>query len=119
MIKPVALPAVLPRHSHPADAAAGAPARRSLPLPTVPTPHAGNVVYGLGAVDCRGRVADRVVLAALGWTPGTRLDIRESRGLLIVREVGRDEGGCLMFSQAAVSVDTAYPGAQASGKSSA
>jgi len=42
-------------------------------------------VYGLAAVDCRGRVADRAVVHALGWTPGTRLDIRETRGLLVIR----------------------------------
>jgi bifunctional DNA-binding transcriptional regulator/antitoxin component of YhaV-PrlF toxin-antitoxin module len=41
-------------------------------------------VYGLAAVDCRGRVADRAVVQALGWTPGTRLDIRQTRGLLII-----------------------------------
>jgi hypothetical protein len=39
----------------------------------------------MAAVDCRGRVADRVVLAALGWTPGTRLDFRHTGGLLLVR----------------------------------
>ncbi len=42
-------------------------------------------MYGLAAVDCRGRVADRAVMHALGWTPGTRLDIRETRGLLVIR----------------------------------
>jgi hypothetical protein len=42
-------------------------------------------VYGLAAVDCRGRVADRAVVHALGWTPGTRLDIRETRGLPVIR----------------------------------
>lgn len=40
----------------------------------------------MAAVDCRGRVADRAVLAALGWTPGTRLDIRETHGLLLIRQ---------------------------------
>jgi hypothetical protein len=33
-------------------------------------------------VDCRDRVADRAVLAALGWTAGIRLEIREAGGLL-------------------------------------
>jgi hypothetical protein len=47
-------------------------------------------VYGVAVVDCRGRVADRAVVTALGWMPGTRLDIRESNGLLIVRA---DAGG--------------------------
>ena len=42
-------------------------------------------MYGLAAVDCRGRVADHAVVTALGWMPGTRLDIRESRGHLVIR----------------------------------
>ncbi|MEV6227980.1 AbrB/MazE/SpoVT family DNA-binding domain-containing protein [Saccharopolyspora shandongensis] len=42
------------------------------------------MVYGLAAVDGRGRIADQAVLRALGWTPGTRLAIRESRRLLII-----------------------------------
>ena len=36
-------------------------------------------------MDCRGRVADHTVVTALGWVPGTRLDIRESQGLLVLR----------------------------------
>jgi hypothetical protein len=39
----------------------------------------------MAAVDCRGRVADHAVLAALGWVAGTRLEIRETGGLLLVR----------------------------------
>jgi hypothetical protein len=87
VIKPVVIPATPLRHDgHPAGAPSGTPAvRRTLPLPTVPTPRASSAVHGLTTVDCRGRVADRTVVAALGWVPGTRLDIRESRGLLIIR----------------------------------
>ncbi|TVT01813.1 AbrB/MazE/SpoVT family DNA-binding domain-containing protein [Amycolatopsis bartoniae] len=39
----------------------------------------------MSAVDCRGRIADRAVVAALGWCPGTLLGIREAHGLLVVR----------------------------------
>jgi hypothetical protein len=42
------------------------------------------LVYGLAAVDDRGRVADRVVLRALGWRPGQRLTIAETGGVLTV-----------------------------------
>jgi hypothetical protein len=35
-------------------------------------------------VDDRGRLADRAVWRALGWTPGTRLQIRLSGGLVVV-----------------------------------
>lgn len=42
------------------------------------------MIYGASAVDDRGRVVDRVVLRALGWCAGHRLDIRESAGTLTV-----------------------------------
>jgi hypothetical protein len=35
-----------------------------------------------------GRVADRSVVRALGWCPGTRLDIREHRGLITIQPAG-------------------------------
>jgi NAD(P)-dependent dehydrogenase (short-subunit alcohol dehydrogenase family) len=41
-------------------------------------------VYGLAAVDRRGRIADHAIMHALGWQPGTRLDIRETHGLLLI-----------------------------------
>jgi hypothetical protein len=41
-------------------------------------------VYGFAAVDCHGRVGDRTTVRALGWPPGTRLDIREQGGLILV-----------------------------------
>jgi hypothetical protein len=87
VIKPVVIPPTLPRpDGHPAGAPSGAPAvHRTLPLPAVPTPRASSTVYGLAAVDCRGRVADHTVVTALGWVPGTRLDIRECGGLLVIR----------------------------------
>jgi hypothetical protein len=87
VITPVVIPATPLRHDgQPAGSQSGTlAARRTLPLPTVPTSRTSTAVYGLAAVDCRGRVADRAVVHALGWTPGTRLDIRETRGLLVVR----------------------------------
>jgi hypothetical protein len=41
-------------------------------------------VYGLATIDCNGRVAETAVINALGWVPGTRLDIRETGGLVLV-----------------------------------
>ncbi|MEV6871452.1 AbrB/MazE/SpoVT family DNA-binding domain-containing protein [Amycolatopsis sp. NPDC051128] len=88
VIKPLVFPA-LPDGGHAAGAPSGQVAgRRTLPLPVVPVPRASSTVYGLAAVDCRGRVADRAVFAALGWLPGTRLDIRECHSLLVVRPDG-------------------------------
>ena len=44
-------------------------------------------MYGLAVVDDRGRVADRVVVRALGWTDTTRLDLRFDAGRLLVTAV--------------------------------
>lgn len=87
VIKPVVIPATAVRRG---GYTAGSPsgtsaAHRTLPLPTLSTRRMSSVVYGLAAVDCRGRVADHAVVTALGWVPGTRLNIRESRGLLVIR----------------------------------
>ena len=68
----------------------GASARATgqpLPLIVVPAsrpPRLTNVLYRMAAVDHRGRVADRHVTAALEWDAGTRLNIREHGGLLVV-----------------------------------
>ncbi len=35
-------------------------------------------------VDANGRVADRVVINALGWAPGDRLGIRDRGGLVLI-----------------------------------
>ncbi|HKS46095.1 MAG TPA: AbrB/MazE/SpoVT family DNA-binding domain-containing protein [Amycolatopsis sp.] len=86
VIAPVVIPATPLRSDGHTDGSVGTSgARRTLPLPTVPTPRTSSIVYGLAAVDCRGRPADHTVVTALGWVPGTRLDIRESGGLLLIR----------------------------------
>jgi hypothetical protein len=41
-------------------------------------------VYGLATIDCNGRLAETAVVRALGWAQGTRLDIHESGGLVLV-----------------------------------
>jgi len=58
--------------------------REPLPLPSLVPGRTSAVVYGLAAIDDRGRVADRVVLRSLGWSAGLRLDIRETAGVLTV-----------------------------------
>ncbi|WP_233157017.1 AbrB/MazE/SpoVT family DNA-binding domain-containing protein [Amycolatopsis sp. KNN50.9b] len=86
VIKPVIPATPSPRDGH---AAVGIrTARRTLPLPAMPRPRTSSVAYGMAAVDCRGRVADRAVLTALSWTPGSRLDMREAHGLLLIRRDG-------------------------------
>ena len=83
VIKPVILPATPLRQD--GHASERQPARRTLPLPSLPTSRTATAVYGLAAVDRRGRIADQAILSALGWQPGTRLDIHETRGLLLIR----------------------------------
>lgn len=81
-VVPPALPAG-PAQSRTLPHRAGG-ARRTLPLPPLASV-AGRVgVYGMAAVDTKGRIADRQVMVALGWQPGTRLEIRESHGLVLV-----------------------------------
>jgi bifunctional DNA-binding transcriptional regulator/antitoxin component of YhaV-PrlF toxin-antitoxin module len=50
-------------------------------------------VYGVSALDCHGRIADRVVLGALGWAPGTRLAITGDRRMITVRADAEDQSG--------------------------
>lgn len=89
VIKPVTFPAAPPQRD--GHAAVGLRTTcRTLPLPAIAAPRTSSVVYGMAAVDCRGRIADRAALTALSWTPGTRLDIREARGLVLIR---RDDHG--------------------------
>lgn len=84
----VSVPPVIPKTVSRGDPA-GSPrrVRRPLPVPALadPPPEAGPTVYALSAVDQSGRVADRSVVRALGWSPGTRLDIREHDGLITIR----------------------------------
>jgi hypothetical protein len=54
-----------------------------LPLSRLPVTRECSTVYGLATLDTHGRIADRTVMAALGWAPGTRLAIAESSGLIV------------------------------------
>ncbi|WP_433305425.1 hypothetical protein ACQP2F_18030 [Actinoplanes sp. CA-030573] len=87
----VSLPTVVPpvvladrAARQPRNSAAPFSARPPLPLMALSDKRAGSAVYGFSTLDAGGRVADRVIMAALGWVPGGRLDIRVSRGLIAV-----------------------------------
>jgi hypothetical protein len=69
----------------PAHGSSASSAVRVLPLPrlAVGVRH-DTAVYGLATVDYHGRIADRAVTAAVGWSAGTRLSIGEDRGLIIL-----------------------------------
>jgi len=86
-------PVVPPLLSVDSDRVAGAPggvlvARRPLPLPSLIPRRTTALVYGLSALDDRGRVADRVIMQALGWSAGLGLDIGETDGRLVIRPRG-------------------------------
>jgi hypothetical protein len=77
--------------------------RAALPLPglsparaTAEVDTGPRRVYGLSAVDDRGRLDDRAVWRALGWTPGTRLQIRTAGGLVVV---DADPGGAFAVTR--------------------
>lgn len=98
VISPV-VPPLLPRGSDQIVGASGvmSVARRSLPLPSLIPRRTMAVVYGLSALDDRGRLADRTIMRALGWSAGLRLDIGENSGLLVIRP--HDHGECHVTTQ--------------------
>ena len=68
----------------PSAVASAAGTGRPLPMARLTGKRERSTVYGLTAVDARGRVADRTVTAALGWQPGDRLSLHVANGLIIV-----------------------------------
>jgi hypothetical protein len=67
-----------------ADRRHGAEENGDLPLPRLVPSRSRSTVYGVAAVDVRGRIADRVVLQALGWSPGTRVAGALTDGVIIL-----------------------------------
>ena len=84
-IAPLLLPARTPSAgaAHPPRATA-AP-RRGLALPQPPITRTTDTVYGMSVLDRGGRIADRAAIAALGWTPGTRLRVHIDHTHLTLR----------------------------------
>jgi hypothetical protein len=82
VVSPLVPPVATPDRPDGAIARAG---RRPLPVARLAVTRLRSTVYGLAAVDDRGRVADHAVVAALGWGSGTRLDVHESGGLVLIR----------------------------------
>jgi hypothetical protein len=92
VISPV-IPPVLSRDSDRVAGASGtvSVARRPLSLPSLIPRRTTALVYGLSALDDRGRLADRAIMLALGWSAGLCLNITETRGLLVIRSQGHGE----------------------------
>ncbi|MCO1575219.1 AbrB/MazE/SpoVT family DNA-binding domain-containing protein [Crossiella sp. SN42] len=86
LIAPLIPPTVVPgRSGRPTPGPQGT-AGRKLPLATVASPPArtATTLYRLSAIDCNGRILDRAILTALGWSAGTRLAVRTARNLLVL-----------------------------------
>jgi hypothetical protein len=58
---------------------------RPLPVAVLASRPSPAAVYRVVAVDRRGRLAERAVMRALGWTPDSSLDVAETPGALVVR----------------------------------
>ena len=67
---------------------------RRLPLAGLPAVPAlpGDVLYGLGRIDSSGRIADREVIAVLGWHAGDRLTLTAAGSVVTAR---RDPDGMI------------------------
>ncbi|WP_328402260.1 hypothetical protein [Nocardia sp. NBC_00403] len=55
-----------------------------LPVRFIPRATDPEIIYGIAVVGDAGRVADRAVLSALDWLPGTRLTVSCSEDRLIL-----------------------------------
>ena len=51
-----------------------------------------DVVYGIGRIDASGRIADRTVTSALGWSGGDRLTLTADADVVTAR---RDPAGMI------------------------
>jgi hypothetical protein len=56
-----------------------------LPVYPLQRPNPASAVYAVAAVDCNGRVAERAVVQALGWSAGTVLNLRIRANLILVQ----------------------------------
>ena len=65
-------------------AAAVTAVQRRVPVPSLSELRERSSVYGLSAVDNRGRVAAYHLLETLGWTPGTAVAVGQQGGLVVV-----------------------------------
>ena len=67
--------------------------RAAGPLPLASAPNRTDVIYGFGRIDASGRVADRVIISALGWRGGDRLTLTAGSGVMVAR---RDPDGMVI-----------------------
>lgn len=58
--------------------------RKPLPLPEAPPPPRRDAVFGMCALDDKGRISDARVMAALGWEFGQRVTFTAAHGVIVV-----------------------------------
>jgi hypothetical protein len=86
VVVPVTIPAVIPWARHePAVGDRPSLDRSPLPLPLLPAGRPSSAVYAVASIDCNGRVAERMVIRALGWHVDLALDVRILSDLIVVR----------------------------------
>ena len=97
MVRGIPLPALVPsmktgdREGHRRETVRRAPvSRKPLPLPDAPPPPRRDAVFGMCALDDKGRISDVRVMAALGWEPWQRVAFSVAHGVIVV---DADEAG--------------------------
>ena len=100
LVPALALP---PRSDHTRSPRTGS--RRPLPVAALIAQRDRSPVYGLAAVDSRGRVADHLVVQALGWQRGTPLTTLMTGGLILV--TATEDGQLAVSSQGRVHLPAA------------
>jgi AbrB family looped-hinge helix DNA binding protein len=67
------------------------PLASPVPVPSLPE----DVVYGIARIDSSGRICERAILTALGWSGGDLLTVTADAGVVTAR---RDPGGMVTLS---------------------
>jgi hypothetical protein len=82
---------------------AGLPLPLARPAAVPPVPE--DVIDGIGRIDASGRIADRTVTSALGWSGGDRLTLSADAGVVTAR---REPGGMITLpARAYISIPAA------------
>ncbi|MBO3736558.1 hypothetical protein [Actinoplanes flavus] len=98
VVRGVPLPALVPRmntedrEGHRRESVRRARvSRKPLPLPEAPPPPRRDVVFGMCAVDSKGRISDTRAMATLGWEAGLRVSFTVAHKVIVIN--ADDAGG--------------------------
>jgi hypothetical protein len=62
----------------------------------LPATRTASTVYAVAAIDCNGRIADRVLTHVMGWSAGTALALVDRAGVIVVEA---DQSGSVEVAQ--------------------